>query len=528
MRRLSCAAIALLALTLVACGGGSNITPPPPAGGFTTASLKGQYAFSMSGVDPSGAFIARVGSFTADGAGHITAGLEDVLALSSGQPPGLVSFSSGTYEIQANGRGLVVLQGAAGGGLQLNLAMQSSSGGFLVQTDLNASSSGTFSLQNSADFAASALVNHFVFDFSGVSFLTNSAAPLSMLGEITLDGNGTITAGVMDVNDGNLSAPSGATTITPGTYQMDSSGNGTAFGRGMMNFAGYAFAFYVVDSTHIMVLEEDNLGGTSGDALLQAGSVPTQNSQFNGSFVYLIGGASVLGTQGPVTRAARFTADGNGGLGTISLDDNNDGRYTHISQGSNISSATYSIDPSFPGSGRGTFTFTDSSAGKFSDVFYLISTSQGVVLETSAGIIGSGPMYAQTGGPFSLSNLAGNFVFNWSGVQLGSSTAVPFEEDFVGQYALSSTTTMTNNIAGITDYVELGLSGNNLFLGRGLGGTLTITGDGTANNLYKFTIGGSPSSTINFQAYFANPSTVLLVCSDNDRTTAGIVNQQAQ
>jgi hypothetical protein len=525
MRRLSCAVIALLALTLVACGGGSNITPPPPAGGFTTASLKGQYAFSMSGVDPSGAFIARVGSFTADGAGNITGGLEDLLSLSSGTV-GLVSFTGGTYQIQANGRGLVVLQAASGGGLQLNLAMQSNGGGFLVQTDLNASTSGNFSLQNSADFLASALSNNFVFDFAGVSFVTSNAAPISMLGEVNFNGGGVITGGVMDVNDGNLSAPSGATAITSGTYAMDSSGNGTAFGRGMMTFGGRSFAFYVVDSTHIMVLEEDNLGGTIGDALLQAGSIPMQNSQFSGSFVYLIGGASVLGTQGPVTRAARFTSDGNGGLGTISLDDNNDGGYTHISQGSNISNATYSIDPNFPGSGRGTFTFTDSSAGKFSDVFYLISTSQGVVLETSAGIIGSGPMYAQTGGSFTQSNVAGNFVFNWSGVQLGSSTAVPFEEDFVGQYTLSSAT--INNIAGITDYVELGLSGNNLFLGRGLGGTLTINGDGTANNLYKFTIGGSPSSTINFQAYFANTSTVLLVCSDSNRSTAGIVNQQAQ
>ena len=531
MRRLSCAALALLALTLVACGGGSNIAPPPPAGGFTAASLKGQYAFSMSGLDLSGAFIARVGSFTADGAGNITGGLEDLLDLGSGQPAGLVSFSGGSYQIQANGRGLITLRTSTGGSLFLSIAMQSSAGGFVAQTadnnnDLTATSSGTFNLQNSADFAASALVNHFVFDFAGVSFSATSAAPISMIGEINLDGNGTITAGVMDVNDGNLSAPSGATAISPGTYAMDSSGNGTAFGRGMMTFAGRSFAFYVVDTTHIMVLEEDNLGGTSGDALLQAGSGPTQNSQLSGSFVYLVGGASVLGTQGPVTRVARFTADGNGGLGTISLDDNNDGSYTHISQGSNISNATYSIDTNFPGSGRGTFTFTDSSAGTFSDVFYMISGSQGVVLETSAGIIGSGPIYAQTGGPFSLTNLAGNFVFNWSGVQLGSSTASPFEEDFVGQYSLSNAT--INNIAGVTDYVELGLTGNNLFLGRGLGGTLTINSDGTANNLYKFTIGGSPSSTINFQAYFVNPSTVLLVCSDNDRSTAGIVNQQSQ
>jgi hypothetical protein len=76
--------------------------------------------------------------------------------------------------------------------------------------------------------------------------------------------------------------------------------------------------------------------------------------------------------------------------------------------------------------------------------------------------------------------------------------------------------------------VELGLSPKSLFTNVGLGGTLTINGDGTTNNLYKFVLGGSPSTTVNFQAYFANPGTVLLVCSDSSRTTAGIVLQQPQ
>ena len=526
MKGLFCVGVAVLAMILVACGGGgSGITPPPPTGNFSDASLHGQYAFSMSGVDLTGAYIARVGSFTADGTGHITAGLEDVLSLSSGQPAAEVLFTGGNYQVLQNGRGLIVLQAAGGGGLQLNLAMQSTSAGFLLQTDLNATSSGTFNLQTSSDFTVAALASPYVFDFSGVSFgATSSVAPISMIGQIKTDGNGTITGGVMDSNDGNVAAPSGATPVAPGSYQMDSSGNGTAFGRGTMSFDGLTFVFYIVDATHFKVLEEDNFGGTMGDALRQSGAFPTQNSEFTGSFVYLVGGSSVVGTTGPLASAARYTADGNGGLGAISLDDNDAGWYSHISQGSNLSAASYAIDTADVGSGRGTFSFTDSGAGTFNYVFYMISPAQAVVQEISNGIIGDGPFYAQTGGPFTVSGSAGNYVFNWSGVQLGSSTAVPFEEDFIGQYALSSAT--MNNVAGVTDYVELGLSGNNLFTNIGLGGTLTINNDGVANNLYKFALGGSPSTTINFQAYFANPGTVLLVCSDSNRTTAGIVHQQ--
>lgn len=527
MRILFCAALAVLSLALVACGGGgSAVPPPPPSGTYSNASLKGQYAFSMTGVDLNGAYISRVGSFTADGAGNVTTGLEDVLSLSAGTAS-LVSFVGGNYQIQANGRGLLILQAAGGGGLQLNLVMQSTSNGFLVQTDLNATSSGSFNLQNSTAFSTASISGHYAFDFSGVSFAANGGvAPISMMGQLITDGNGNITGGVMDTNDGNVAAPSGATAVSAGTYQLDTNGNGTNFGRGTLSFNGSSFAFYIVDATHIKVLEEDNFGGTSGDALQQTTPLPAQNSDFTGSFVYLVGGASVIGSQGPVARAARFTADGNGGVGNISLDDNDSGQYRHVSQGSNISQTKYSIDTNFPGSGRGTFTFTDSGGGTYSDVFYLISSSQGFAQDTSDGIIGDGPMYAQTSGPFALSGSAGNYVSNWSGVQLGSSTAVPFEEDFIGQYALSSAA--SSNIQGVTDYVELGLTSNSLFMNVGLGGTLTFNSDGTANNLYKFILEGSPSATINFQAYFVNPTTALLVCSDSDRTTAGIVKLQAQ
>jgi hypothetical protein len=519
-----CVALATLSVTFTGCGGSSGIQPPPPQGPFSTASLKGQYAFSMNGLDLTGAFIARAGTLTADGNGNITGGLVDVLNLSTGQAPSLIPISGGTYQVGANGTGTIDLESTGGTALQLSLAMQTTITGFIIEADLNATSSGTFNLQTPADFTNGTLAFPYVFDVYGVSFATSKVAPISIIGQIVTDGNGNIPTGVMDTNDGNLLAPSGATAISAGTYVLDTNGNGSTYGRGMMEFNGRTFAFYIVDSTHFKMLEEDSLGGSVGDGLQQLTSVPTQNSQFSGSFVYLISGLSVLGSQGPVSRVARFTADGNGNLGTISLDDNNDGGYSHVSQGGNISAATYSIDTTNAGTGRATFTFKDSSLGTFSDVMYLVSPTQAVVQELSKGIIGTGPLNAQTGGPFTLSGTAGTYASNWNGVQLGSSTAVPYEEDFVNQYTLSSSN--SSNIAGVTDYVELGLSQKTLYSGVGLGGTLTINNDGTLNNLYKYTLSGSPAITVNFQAYFVNPQTVYLVCSDSNRTASGIAYQQ--
>jgi hypothetical protein len=515
----------MLAVSLVACGGAKP--PTPPTGKFSNASLNGQYAFLMSGIDLTGGYFAEAGSFIADGDGHITGGLEDVVQLSTGQPATTVAITGGSYQVQSNGTGTITLNYASGS-LAVSFVLQSTSNGYVLQTDLNAATNGSFNLQTSADFTAGALATPYVFDLYGISLVNAKAAPISMIGQVIANGSGVISGGLMDTNDGNAAAASGATPITPGTYALDTNGNGTKFGRGMMTFNGRTYAFYIVDNTHFKMVEEDTLGGSAGDALQQMATIPAQNSQFTGGFVYLTAGASTLGTEGPDGRVARFTADGNGNVGAVSLDDNNNGKYTHISQGGNISAATYTIDTTNAGSGRGTFTFTASGNGTFVDVFYMISTTQGVVQELSKGLVSTGPIYAQSAGPFTLSGSVGTFVTDWSGVQLGgvgSTTAIaPFQEEFVAQYVLSSTS--SSNIGGQIDYVEFGLTSKTLFSSQTLAGTLSIDDDGTMNNHYQYGVSGSPSITVNFQAYFVNPQMLLMVTSDSTRTTSGVVYPQ--
>lgn len=521
MKRICLLSIAVFSLCLAACGGGGGAAPPPPAGGFSNASLKGQYAFSMSGVDLNGGYLARTGSFIADGNGAITSGLEDVVSSTSGNS--IVSFTSGTYSIDASGHGTLTLA-AANGGLGMSIVLESTSQGVLLQTDLNATSSGSFAIQTTSDFAATALNGKYVFDFAGLSFGTN-VLPISTIGQFALDGNGNLTGGTLDDNDGNASAPSGATAIQPGTFQLDTTANAT-FGRGTLSFSGRTFVFYIVSHNHLKLIEDDSSFATMGDAILQSSNIPAQNSAFTGSFVYLVGGASVLGPQNTDARVARFTADGNGGIASISFDENNGGSARHISQGTNISAAAYSIDTTNAGSGRGSFTFTDSGGGKYSYVFYLISPTQGVLQDTSHGIIADGPMQAQTGSPFTNASLAGNYAFNWSGVQLGSQNAVTFEEDFVGQYLLASGT--GTNANGVMDYTELGLSGKPIYPNTFISGALTISGDGTTNNKFQILNHNSPSVTYNVAAYLVSPSTTYMLITDNTRVTVGIAQQQSQ
>jgi len=128
VKRLLWLATLAFAAVLSACGGGggSTIPPPPPAGGFTLSSLKGQYAFSMSGLDQNFAYLARTGSFIADGAGHITSAMEDVVDLNAGTATE-VTFAPSNYSVLANGRGSIVLQDGSGGGLTLTMILQSPS-----------------------------------------------------------------------------------------------------------------------------------------------------------------------------------------------------------------------------------------------------------------------------------------------------------------------------------------------------------------------------------------------------------------
>src|SRR6202790_1525372 len=200
MKPLILPAVAALALLTVSCGGsGSSVTttPPPPTGNFSNASLKGTYAFSMSGTDASvnvGAFLSRVGSFVADGNGNITTGMEDV---SDGATLNTVQFTGGTYSIQANGKGTLTLKTLTGG-LGLTIALNSASKGVMIQTDLNATSSGSFILQSANAFSATSTTGPYVSDVSGVDV---TGSPVSVVGQIVTTGGG-ISGGIFDSDDG--------------------------------------------------------------------------------------------------------------------------------------------------------------------------------------------------------------------------------------------------------------------------------------------------------------------------------------
>jgi hypothetical protein len=496
----------LLASLCAACSGGTAVVgppPPPPAGTFSNASLKGQYAFLMSGTELCGGLstpFTRAGSFTADGNGHITGGLEDVNVCTG---VFTLQFTNSPYSIMADGRGTLSLTNTTGT-TNYSITLSSAIQGLIAQTDVNSTATGSFQRQNAAAFSNPAIANGYVFDFAGINARKN---PQSIIGRFTADGAGGINTGLFDSNEAGIASnqqlfPTGA------FYRLDTNGDGTNFGRGTASIAGHNFAFYMVDGTRLKLLGTDFPDAFSGEAFAQQ-NISFTAASLNSGFAFLLGGSRL---NGPIATAGRFTADGAGNITNVVLDENDSGHITLLPNGTVTGS--YTVDTNKLGGG--TLTWTDSKVpGSFVFIFYLMSPTEAVFQEIDNGITSDGTFLAQTAGPISAAGLAGNFAFIWSGVSSD-------EEDFVGQLKLTSAS--GNNASGIMDFNEFGAGKQ--FFNIQFSGPLNITAPGTGPNTLTLTTTFPSPTTFKFTAYAVDSNTVFLVGVDTNRVIAGSIARQ--
>jgi hypothetical protein len=530
MKRLLLMLAAGAALWSAACGGSGTIaTPPPPVGKFTLASLKGQYAFVTNGESFTGTTVvslARTGSFTADGMGNITAGIEDVNA--AGAPSLAQQITGGNYTVNADGRGTLTLQ-VAQTSINFGITLTSINDGLMIdettisnQSNQSSTGSGNFIKQNSSSFAIASITGTYVFDFSGQDA---TPAPESIVGQFAVSG-GPITTGVEDVNDnGSFTTAAGVT----GSFFVDNLTPISSFGRGIAQINGEQYAFYIVDGTRVRLLSITGGAMLTGDAVAQSNTVPTNVSSLNSSFVFIVAGSS---GNGGITRVGRFTANGSA-VTNVLVDTNNSG---HAIPTNTTNNASISLDAANPG--RGTVTFTDPNfaSAPFKFVFYLSSPTQGVLQETTtnngaAVVVTDGTIAAQTGSPFTSGNISGTYALNWSGlsVQNNGSITVHDEEDLLSQVAVSNL-----GLSGAADIFQF-QNGVPVF-DLVTSGTIAISGDGTSStssgtnsgrNTMSVRLVKSNSTTVNLVVYFVSPQLAFFANNqDSHRTVAGILKMQ--
>ena len=529
MKRILMGLVSAAALWTAACssGGGQTIPPPPPAGNFSDASLNGQYAFVTSGEVLTGtafASIARVGSFTADGLGHITGGVEDVNA--EGQVTNAVAITGGTYTVLADGRGFMNLV-LGQSSIDFGIVLTSTSDGLLIDETANSSQastgSGNFTKQNSALFSVASIAGPYVFDFSGLDASQQFGCPCteSLIGQFDVSG-GVINPGSFDDND-NTTLSNGNFTGTLATDGLNPQEPITASGRGVALIAGQNFVFYIVDSNRVRFIST-NGGMLSGDAVSQSNSIPASLNAINSSFAFSVGGSS---PNGGLTRVGRLTASGSA-LSKMLMDVND---ATDEIQFNNLSNG--SITGYDPTTGRGALSFQDSNGTTYSFIFYLSSANGGVIQDVSpsgtvgfARVVADGSILTQSGSPFTSSNISGTYAMNWSGLVVASGNFQD-EEDLLAQVTASNL-----NLTGTGDIFQFTSANPVPQFDFGVAGSITIAGDGTSSasgQRNNMTVNLNNAAPVHFVVYFVNPQLAFFANSDNNgtpRIVTGILKAQ--
>jgi hypothetical protein len=480
--------------------------------------LRGTYVFATQGEDANSAF-QLAGAIVLDGNGGITSG-EQTHSDSLGSVSDAIT--GGSYFVGPDGRGTLTINTAdqnigQAGAENLSVVVVDNSRA-LIQTfdDPNLPvlsgevSSGTLELQTSTAVPTAG----YAFVVGGIDATT---VPLSIGGVLNIDSLNTISGSgsVADENDASTGLIAGNT--ISGTLTSPD-----VFGSLKFNLtAGFApslqFTGYVVDATHIRLIETDldgtgaGFGSTAGVAIAQGAATGTftNNSAFAGTYVFNIQGQDASFLPGSLASLGQFSADAGGNLSN----GYNDEVLAGISQ---RNGTTYTVSDSFTGTysldlvhgtGRVDSTITYTSNGTGPElIFYLTGNGNPpLVLDadsTSLGSgisVGTGIAYTQAAPPFSF-----NGPFAMSFVQSNGSS---LENDATGKVAVNGN---SGTLAGLIDInLSTTPSPNTQLAGTFVAPTSgRVTG--TLTNSF-FTV---PNTTISVAFYPVDASNIFFIETD--------------
>ncbi len=250
-----------------------------PCGSGGESLLAGKYAYDLQGFlgAGSGSPVARIGSFTADGAGGIAfgdasgnGGEEDWNASSGPAHRAIVSSGSG-YSVGSDHRGCLTLAYSDGTAATFRFALSGvssgvASAGSIIEFDdasgAGSRGSGLLLRQNASAFAPGALASGYAFGLDGEDPAGGSVA---IAGAFSLDpSTGAISAGSLDYNDaGNV--PFGPTGASGASGNILAGSSVAATGRVTASFAAGAngaaytahWTVYIVDANSLLLMSTD-------------------------------------------------------------------------------------------------------------------------------------------------------------------------------------------------------------------------------------------------------------------------------
>jgi hypothetical protein len=429
----------------------SNIVTPITVTGFAS-SLKGTYVFATKGIDLNGPY-QLAGVIVLDGNGGITSGEQthsDLLLSVSD------AVTGGSYTIGPDGRGTLTINTAnvnigQQGIENLSLVFLSSSQALIATLDnpnlqtSTETSAGTLDLQT----GTTAPTGGYAFAVSGTDI---NLQPMAMGGVLNIDSPNTISGAgsVADQDDAGAVFPSATlsgSTSAPDSFGMLAFNLTTAFAATPIQFTGY-----IVDATHIKLIESDNngsgagFGSTAGVAIGQSAATGTflTNKSFAGKYVFGILGQDLSGLPSSLASVGKFTADKSGNLNSGFNDEFLAGFGAEISD---AFTGTYTLDPGGTGRVDSNINFRNNGPGP-EFIFYLTGNGNPPLVldaDVNIGSLGVGWAYPQAAAPFTLS---GKYGLSFTQSSNGS------ENDATGQITAAGT---SSTLSGIVD-TNLGFS----------------------------------------------------------------------
>jgi hypothetical protein len=493
--------------------------------------VKGQYAFLITA--PTGNPTTRgtttfVGSVNLDGAGKILGGVENIASTHYTDPADPILATSvnplSTYSVDASGHGTMTIQTMNGETLNFSFVLTSASHAVIIEKD-GEPGSGTLDLQT-GPFTLTQIKGTYAFMMEGVSpAVVPPIANISIGGVFAADGNGNITTGTLDLNDGG--------TITSQTFIGNILSGPDLNGHGQLSMVPSGttrrFTYYMVSPKVLRLIEDDGADLTGGSAYAQGAAAAT----LSGKYVYEHAGWS---STGRTVAAGQFAANGTSAI-TGGISDANVGGAPPPT----VPSTAKAVSGTFTTgtSQNGTLSLTD-AAGNSMLNFYMVdpmlnildpNNSSGgggaLLLHTDPNINGTGILIPQV-----LPTPAG-IVANQA-INLRNSIAgtTPNELDLVGVVTSDGA---GNFKSGLADYDQDAPSPGAPVTGAPFTGTYTTDSTNAGHFTGSFSIpvptGGyafiPPSvAMFNVSLYQASGSQAIIIQTDNTANVAGHLIQQ--
>jgi hypothetical protein len=428
--------------------------------------LKGNYVLQVQGIDSSLGPYQLGCVIVLDGNGGITSGEQTINFFD--QNPNIDAsvsksdaITGGSYFLGPDGRGTITINtadtdigasnGNPGNGMEsFSFVSLSNSQALVAQVDFggattSTSAAGTLDLQTST----AAPLGGYAFVVSGTDIAT--ASPTAFGGIFNIDSPNTI-SGQGSVCDQNLAGTVTAKKTLSGTLSApDSLGAITLNLNAGFAFGPIQFAGYIIDATHIKLIESDNtvggadIGSTGGVAIGQGSATGTfaADASLSGTYVFgVLGDDLIVAVPATLTSLGLFTADGNGGLANGFTDTFLQGAGAQISAAFD---GTYSVDAKGTGRVQASFShFAPHPIPGYQPTVFIYLTGNGnpaLVLD-GGGInypsLGAGIAYPQSAAPLAF---GGDYGFSFT-QQNGS------ESDGTGQMTANAT---VNTVSGVFD-----------------------------------------------------------------------------